>query len=241
MLHRVLTAGLLAGLLAGVAITAVHLVWTVPLILDAEVYEQLKGQLPAGGLEAAKAAAAAAHGADHAPDGPLPRHLLTFTANVLFGVGAGLVLAGLFHLLRVKGLRAGLMWGGGAFVAVSLAPALGLPPELPGTAAADLGLRQAWFVGTVAATGIAIALAAYWRSVPTVIAALVLAAAPHVIGAPQPAVHESVVPDALAHEFVAASLLSLIVFWLVLGAAIGMLSRRYGVADQTPATAESPA
>ena len=224
MLHRILTIGLLAGVAAGATLTAFHLVWTVPLILDAEVYEHLKGELPAEGLAAAKIALAAAHG-----DGSMSRNLLTLVANLLFGAGAGFVFAGLFNLLRLNGPKLGVIWGAAAFVAFSLAPSLGLPPELPGTAAAELGLRQAWFSATVAATAAAIALLAYNRSAPAIFAALVIAAMPHVIGAPKPAVHESVVPDALAIEFVAASLLSLAMFWLVLGAAIGILSRRFAI------------
>lgn len=238
MLNRVLTWGVVGGIAAGAAITAVHLVWTVPLITDAEVYEHFNGQLPAGGFEAAKAAAVAGHGHDHSP---LSRNLLTFVANMLFGVGAGLVFAGLFNLLRLKGLRLGLIWGGAAFLAVSLAPALGLPPELPGASAADLGMRQAWYIGTVAATAIALAVAAYYRSTPAIIAALVLAAIPHLIGAPQPAAHESVVPAELAQEFVVASLSSLAAFWMVLGGVVGVLSERLGVAENTPAHAGSPA
>lgn len=229
MLHRVLTVGLLAGVVAGATLTAMHLAWTVPLILDAEVYEHFGGRLPEGGFEAAKAAWGAAQSAQHS-GGAMSRNLLTLMANVLFGAGAGLIFAGLFNMLRLNGLKVGLIAGIAAFVAFSLAPSLGLPPELPGSAAAGLGLRQAWFAATVAATAVAIGLLAYRRSAPVVLAAIVIAALPHVVGAPKPADHESVLPSALANEFVVASLLSLAIFWLVLGAAIGILSRRYATA-----------
>jgi predicted cobalt transporter CbtA len=38
--------------------------------------------------------------------------------------------------------RRGLLWGLGGFAALHLAPAVGLPPELPGMASADLAARQ---------------------------------------------------------------------------------------------------
>ncbi|MEI2612914.1 MAG: CbtA family protein [Candidatus Promineifilaceae bacterium] len=43
-----------------------------------------------------------------------------------------------------------------ASLAFQLAPAFGLPPELPGMAAADLGARQVWWCGTALATGVGI-------------------------------------------------------------------------------------
>ncbi|MOA68462.1 putative cobalt transporter subunit CbtA [compost metagenome] len=44
-------------------------------------------------------------------------------------------------------------------------------------------------------------------------------ALPHLIGAPQPQVHESLAPVALADEFVLASLLTNALFWSALGLA----------------------
>ena len=51
--------------------------------------------------------------------------------------------------------RNGLLWGLAGFLAVNLAPAAGLSPELPGMPAGDLLARQVWWVGTIIATGIA--------------------------------------------------------------------------------------
>src|ERR1700745_2045609 len=56
--------------------------------------------------------------------------------------------------------RTGLFWGLAGFATFTLAPGLGLPPELPGTEAAPLLQRQLWWVTTAAATGGGMALLA---------------------------------------------------------------------------------
>lgn len=55
------------------------------------------------------------------------------------------VLAGLSPL-RAPTRTQGLLWGLAGCATFVLAPTLGLPPELPGTAAADLTLRQTWWI-----------------------------------------------------------------------------------------------
>ena len=71
------------------------------------------------------------------------------------------------------------------FASVALAPGLGLPPELPGSEAAPLAARQAWWVMTAAATGMGLYLIAMRRSLIAILGGLVLLIAPHVAGAPQ--------------------------------------------------------
>ncbi|MGB9089545.1 MAG: CbtA family protein, partial [Pseudomonas farsensis] len=55
----------------------------------------------------------------------------------------------------------------------------------------------------------------------------VLLAIPHVIGAPQPEVHESLAPAALQTQFKIASWLTNAAFWLALGLLSAWLYRRY--------------
>ncbi len=233
MLHRVLGIALLAGVAAGLVVTAVELLWTVPIILDAEVYEHFGGILPEGGFEVAKAQMLADDAAAGASESIWQRHGITAIANVLLGVGAALVLSGLFNLLGHAGLKRGLLWGLGAFLVVAAAPALGLPPELPGTIAAELSARQSWWLATAALTAAGLAAFAYGPSWPWKIAGLALIAAPHVYGAPHPEVYDAVAPVALEHEFIAASLFSSAVFWVVLGLGVGLLAQRFG--QQQPA------
>jgi cobalt transporter subunit CbtA len=227
MLHRVLGLALLAGFAAAFAASILQFSWSVPLILDAEVYEHFGGELPPGGFALAKGQMEL--DAALAGESIWWRHGLTIVSNLLFATGAAFVLAGLFTLFGLGGLKRGLAWGAGGFLAIAAAPALGLPPELPGTIAAELSARQGWWLATAGATAAGLAMLAFSGSWFAKLAGVVLMVLPHAVGAPQPEVHESVVPAALAQEFIAASLASSAAFWLTLGAAVGMLMRKFGL------------
>jgi cobalt transporter subunit CbtA len=239
MLNRILMVAVISGALCGLAITAMQMAWSVPLILAAEAYEaQPEAAAPAaaphGHASVAHdhgAAAAHDHGAhDHgdawAPEDGFERTLWTAITNVLLGVGGGLVIAAFLALRSGPvSLKTGLAFGLAAFASVSLAPALGLPPELPGMPAAELEGRQVWWFATAIATAIAIAVAVYAPG-PWKVAALALLAVPHLIGAPQPGSHETAVPAALIEEFILASLITAAVFWIGLGGTVGALAGR---------------
>ncbi|MNP39283.1 putative cobalt transporter subunit CbtA [compost metagenome] len=137
----------------------------------------------------------------------------------MVAVGFALMLAGLFTLRAPNRTWQGLLWGLGGFAVFNLAPSAGLPPELPGTAAADLLLRQYWWIGTAAATAVGLALLAFSRNWLLRGIGLALLAVPHLIGAPHPEVHESLAPAALGQEFILASLLTNALFWSALGLA----------------------
>lgn len=212
-LRRMLLVGALAGLVAGAVVTAAQWVDVVPLILEAETYEQ----------------AAATGDAEHEPwvpaDGP-ERILYTLLANVLTGVGFGLLLAAALSLTGEGGWRRGLYWGAAGFVAFSLAPSLGLPPELPGAEAAPLLDRQLWWVFAAASTGGGLALMFLVRHAAAATAAVGLLALPHIVGAPQPDAHGALAPETLAREFVVAVTVSNFLFWTALGSAAGFFYRR---------------
>ena len=53
-----------------------------------------------------------------------------------------------------------------------------------------------------------------------------LIVAPHLIGAPQPASHESPMPDGLHHQFVVAATVTNLIFWVLLGGMVGMVRQR---------------
>ena len=106
------------------------------------------------------------------------------------------------------------------------APALGMPPELPGTAAAGLGQRRTWWVGAASATALGLALVVFARHWLLKVLGVVVLAVPHLIGAPQPEVHESLAPEALEAQFKLASWLTNAAFWLALGLLTAWLYRR---------------
>ncbi len=222
-MRALLIAGVMAGMVAGVTATVVQLVEVVPLIHAAEVYEM-----------AAEGAQAPGNHEIEAGSNGIMRQLGTLGANLLTGIGFGLLLVAGLALTRISGWRAGLLWGLGGFAAFAMAPAQGLPPELPGAVAADLGLRQAWWAGTAAATAGGLALIFLTRRWPLAAVGVALLIAPHAIGAPQPEVPGGSAPEAMAHAFASATLVANAFFWVVLGASAGELySRLTSDTDQT--------
>lgn len=220
MLRRLLTISLLAGLAAGVLATLVQSALLTPLILEAELYEG--GSAPAHD----HGAATAAHEHEHAGM-DLERFAFTLMANLLAGVGFALLLNAAVTLRGgTLTARAGVLWGLAGFAAFALAPALGLPPELPGSEAADLAARQLWWLGTAAATAGGLALAAFGRSRALQAAGIVLLALPHVFGAPAPEKLGGSAPPELAAHFAVLSLFAAALFWAALGGLSGLLQER---------------
>jgi len=236
MIGRTLFAAVLAGLAAGLVMSVVQQWRVVPLIVAAEQYEgaqQSHDHAASAPAAAAEAAAAEDHaGHDHgdgawAPSGDAERLWFTLIANAGAGVGFALLVAALSLILNVPVTAAnGFLWGLAGFSVFMLAPAVGLPPELPGMPAADLFERQVWWWATAAATALGIGLMALAKPWAVRLAGVALIAAPHIWGAPHAAATESAVPAALATAFAANALATGIVFWLTLGLALGLIGTR---------------
>ena len=213
----VVASGTLAGLLwFGAQYFAV-----IPLIETAETYE-------AGAHDAA-------HGASHQHDeeGWRPadgwqRNAFTALATVLTGIGFSAILFGMLSLAgrRIDAKR-GALWGLAAFACFSLAPSLGLPPQPPGVAVADVFDRQLWWAGTVVATAVGLYLiTARSRSWLLKLGGIVCLVLPHAVGAPV-AAGETIVPAQLVRQFMIASLAATGMFWLALGVIGGLIEDRY--------------
>jgi len=230
MFRRIVTAALLAGMVAGLLATGLQMAKVWPLILAAESFEDAAPtQAHHHGADASVAVHAALADA-WAPEDGVERMAYTLLFNLLAGFGFALLVNAGLALRRATGrpldLTTGLLWGLAGFTAFALAPALGLPPELPGMPAADLVQRQVWWLGTAVATLAGIALIAGPRRASLAVLGAVLLALPHLIGAPHPeGADASRVPPALAASFVVASLASAAVFWTALGAISGWLQR----------------
>ncbi len=224
MLRRILLTALVAGAAAGLLAAILQRIDLIPLIAHAEIYE-------AAGAEHAHAGPAAWE-----PEAGLERAAYTVLADLLTGIGFALLLTGAIALSSLGGravdARRGLLWGAAGFAVFALAPALGLPPEVPGMQAAELAQRQAWWVGTAAATAAGLGLIVFRPTLPWRILGVVLLVLPHAIGAPAPPEHGGNVPPDLAARFVVASIFTAALFWLALGAISGWLYRRL---DPAPA------
>lgn len=229
LFQRIFFAAVLSGLAAGLAMSAVQQWRVAPLILAAEVYESAAPAEAAATAEHSHEAGAPAHEHDEdawAPQDGAERIFYTVLANLLGCVGFAFVLAAVSVLSGIEiTARNGVIWGLGGFVALQLAPAFGLPPELPGMPAADLVARQVWWVGTAVATGAGMLAIAKLRNWTGIVIAAVLILAPHVIGAPQlVGEHASAVPASLATQFAAATLATGALFWLIVGPLFGWLN-----------------
>ena len=147
---------------------------------------------------------------------------------MLTAIGFALVLtAAIFMYGKPVSGRWGVLWGAAGFCVVSLAPALGLPPEVPGAMAAELSGRQGWWMlcAAATATGLGLMFLGSRRWMPWAGTALLVL--PHVLGAPQAEAMGGPVPPELAAPFVAASLVTAAAFWAVLGWATGTLAQRF--------------
>ena len=212
MVRALVLSAAAAGLAGGLVAAAYQVVVATPLILEAEVFEHA-GE--AAGLVAGGAA--------------LGRHLLTSLATIILATGGALILLGLMVLDggAITARRA-LPWGAGAFVALALAPAIGLPPELPGMPAADLVERQIWWLVTVIATAFGL-WTIFRRGGPaSIVLGVLVIVLPHVVGAPQPVSHDSAVPAGLAAQFAAASLAGSLILWIVVSSVAGAVFGRLG-------------
>ena len=224
-MRRIFVTALASGLIAGVAFFAVQASLVLPLIAAAEVYEQAA----ASHRHDATDTAASQH--DDAPESAwqpaagFERLAYTAVADIVTGIGFALLLVGAFALRgRPMDIRRGLMWGAAGYLAFSLAPALLLPPELPGGVSADLAGRQAWWLGTALATAGGLALIAFAPMPLAKLGGLALIVLPHALGPHHPA--GGTAPPALEAAFTIASLAATAVFWIVLGGASGWLYRR---------------
>ncbi|MCT7377662.1 CbtA family protein [Chelativorans salis] len=222
----------IAGLFAGIVMTGLQSFFTVPLILQAETYEAAAPAHDHG------EGAAADHHHDEeawAPADGAERTFYTALANIVTGIGFGLLLVAVSEIAGgITGWRQGLVWGFAGFAVFTLAPGLGLPPELPAMPAANLLARQVWWIATVGATAAGLALIAFRRSLPLAALGLALIVVPHVVGAPQPVSHETPVPADLHQRFVVTVTVTNLLFWAVLGAATGFIRTRFSGALGTP-------
>ena len=236
MLRRIFATALLAGFLGGLGISIVHEFTTTPIILHAEQFENKSSAIDQKHSSIENPLLILAHGGDAAKDGDQPwgpangweRTLFTTIANIITGGGFALILVACFSVLdgNVNG-RMGVIWGMAGFGVMSLAPALGLPPEVPGTLTAELIPRQSWWFLCVAATALGLWMLVFRKGVVWVVAGIALMVLPHIVGAPQPARIGGAVPPELAGHFAAASLVTSAIFWSLLGWLSGTFWQRF--------------
>jgi len=203
--RKLVIAALAAGILSGLLLSVLQYYLTQPLILAAEQFE------------------APATGSEHEwqPENGWQRFAFTMLFNGLSGFGFALLLSAAMYWHGTGGYWRGLLWGSAGYLVFFAAPSLGLPPELPGTDSAALLSRQAWWLFTAASTAAGLYGLLLSKNHGLQIAGGMLAAAPHLIGAPHPEIAQALAPEALQQRFVVMSAFSNALFWLSLGALAG--------------------
>ena len=102
----------------------------MPIILQAESYETATEHVTTD---------APTHAGAWEPENGIERTAYTLLADTLTGTGFALLLAAGITLRDGDVTwREGLFWGLAGFATFTIAPGIGLPPEIPGTAAAPL-------------------------------------------------------------------------------------------------------
>ena len=244
MFQKMLTSALGAGCAAWLLAALLHFAIVQEYILLGETYETgvavhfagVAPQTADDGHSHDEGEAAHSHDAaetaeaGHDETSVSSRNLWTVAFFGLVYVAYAMMLVAGFGLARAYGKviteREGLLWGIAGFAAFQLAPAMGLAPDLPGTMAADLGARQIWWWGTVAATATGLGLLGYGRGTATVALGMVLLAAPHVIGAPELDGFSGVAPPEVAAAFSARVLGVALAVWALMGWVAGYLWSR---------------
>jgi cobalt transporter subunit CbtA len=217
MFTRLLTSAVFAGAAAGLVAAVLQLLFVQPVLLHAELYET--GTLVHFGAASDVAAV------QNVGDLNLVRDGLSIVFTMLIYSGYALILLALMAQAEARSAiitaRTGMVWGLAGYVAVQLAPAFSLAPEVPGVAAADVELRQIWWFGTVIASAIAMGLIAFGRNWAAWGAACILLLAPHLIGAPEPDVFAGTVPPELSALFASRALGVGFAAWVALGGLCG--------------------
>lgn len=223
MTKKLFTSALFAGLAAGLLAAIMQLTFVVPVLMEGELYEF----------------GDRVHFSEQGPMSPaghpdvwaeMPRHFTTFASNLVTYTGFAFVMVALFALATRYGkkidARTGVLWGLCGFFALNLAPSFGLPPELPGTASADLDIRQYWWLFTVLSTALSLSLFAFGKMRSHFALGIILIALPHLIGAPHLDTYYGYAPPELSALFVTRSLGVAALSWSLLGLMAGALWAR---------------
>jgi cobalt transporter subunit CbtA len=222
MIGRIVLAVILSGIAAGLVMGLLQHVRLTPLILEAETYEHVAH---------GHSAEPHSHGEQSwSPANGIERTFYTTLTSIISAVGFGLMMIGLAFTFKIPFTRSNAwIWGLCGFFALNFSPAIGLPPELPGMASADLNNRLFWWAGDVvfAVMGLAGIYHAY-RGKPAWSAAAVCLLFPFVFSAPQSVTGSAnALPAHLAAQFVTSSLGANLVMWLVLSIALSYALQKF--------------
>jgi len=219
--RNLVLSAFLVAIIAGLFFSVYQAVFITPIIIDSEVYEVIE--------------AASEHAVEAwAPEDGLERHSWSFATNFLLCFAYALILLSAMSVKTSVNAVKGVFWGGAAYLTIFVAPALGLPPEIPGMEAAYLEGRQTWWLFTVVVTALSLWLIAFQSNFNKGVG-IVLILIPHILGAPQPEMHGFVNTDAksvealtrLWYDFILQTSIANALLWLVTGGLSGFLVEKF--------------
>ena len=237
---RIIYSSILLGIVGGILLTSLQIASQKPIIFAAESYQlDAVGTVVDSGDDGHSGHSHEHHDEAWVPANGLERTAYTLLANIFASIGFAAMVMALMCLSWLKRNRniswsQGSLWGLAGFTALFLAPAIGLPPEIPGMVAAAVEHRQIWW--TLCALSVAIGLGIFaFTPIRVKALGLLFLAIPYIVGAPQvnapmfrhpdPSVVQTLVE--LHQQFVVVSGISSLVFWLVLGLACRFAFNRW--------------
>jgi len=250
MIRQIFLTALLTGLLAGFVLTSLQSVKVIPLILAAEEFEggeivtygsndsshqetkadHHNGEIVTEHSHENDDKATKSHSHDEEAWGPADgyeRLFFTFVANVFLATGWSFLLCAVYMNVKDITVAKGIIAGIVGYLTFFALPSIGLSPELPGTLAAALEHRQAWWIAAVLCSAIGFTVLFFSRNRAYQLAALALVLLPHVIGAPVPDVHGGTAPEVMFDSYVNATFITNGIFWVILGAISVTLFKKF--------------
>lgn len=241
LFRQIVFYALLVGVLSGLILTVVQFWQVIPIIQNAERYENATVPVVATiDGQATSDESGHVHAADEwSPEDGIERTGFTLLSNVLTAIGMALLV--LFAIITSHqsdstarlNWQHGLLWGAAGYTVFYFAPSLGMPPGIPGVIEAPLETRTIWWLITVSCTAAGLSLLTFAKS-PWRWAGLGVLVVPYLTGAPSSPTaafinHSPQVINeltTLANEFVSATAIANAAFWLVLGVAAVWAARR---------------
>ena len=237
LFRNIIITAFFTALISGVLLGAMQSFSTSKIIYAAEKYEVEEA---VDGTHAHDTQASHGHeGAEWSPEDGTERVGFTVFADILIAFGHSLLLTSFMALIFLKfgrpeiSWRSGLIIGAGGYLSFYLATIIGLPPEVPGTIAADLHARQIWWTLTIVMTIIGLSVL-YLAPSASKLLGLLLIAIPHIVGAPHSETHGFLNQDPsaitalleLEHQFLIATAGVNLVYWLAVGLFSGLFANK---------------
>ena len=240
--RNILLSAIVVGIFSGLLYGLFQHFQISPIIYAAEAYEVEDAAPPVAHHGHTETTGHHEHNEEAwSPEDGAERIGYTIGADIAIGIAYALFMISLMALHNLKAnkpkltMATGAAWGIASMFIFFAAPAMfGLHPEVPGTEAATLENRQGWWSLCVALTAAGIAIL-YYAPIKFKLGGLILAALPHMIGAPMPEQHGFANTDPQAIEaltqltgqFYLLTAVGMGIFFVLLGALSGLAVQRF--------------